>query len=90
MLASAGSGPALTYPTRASETGGRVRKHKLVIAGATLLAASMVMSACGTTGGGEEAQPEASASKACNLEWAAREAQMPHCNVEFLSSSRAD
>jgi branched-chain amino acid transport system substrate-binding protein len=46
-----------------------VRKHKLVIAGATLLAASMVMSACGTTGGGE-AQPEAGASKACNLEFA--------------------
>ncbi|HWH98953.1 MAG TPA: hypothetical protein VNT27_01375, partial [Propionibacteriaceae bacterium] len=37
---------------------------------AALAAAGLVLSACGTTGGGESAQPEAGASKACNLEFA--------------------
>jgi branched-chain amino acid transport system substrate-binding protein len=36
---------------------------------AALAAAGLVLSACGTTGGGESAQPEAGASKACDLQF---------------------
>jgi branched-chain amino acid transport system substrate-binding protein len=43
--------------------------NKKPIWAAALAAAGLVLSACGTTGG-ESAQPEAGASKACNLEFA--------------------
>src|SRR5215217_8891322 len=39
---------ACAWPRKPEQPGGNVRKHKLAIAGVTLLAASLAMSACGS------------------------------------------
>src|SRR5829696_5088884 len=67
MLASAGRRTSAHPSQDGQTTGGRVRRQKFVIAGATLLAASLAMSACGTrteeTPGGGEGSEAAKVAK---------------------------